>query len=176
MGEEWEKVVKRGGLSPSGMLLATSGRTMYFRGRFLRSPDLKGRLSLPPGFREILLSRSSEGRVVLTTYDGCVVGFPFPEWEDFEHKMNRIKNAPRSVRDFRRLVLGGAEEMAVDAQGRVRLSREHLAYAGIAGEVTVVGQGPRFEIWSPERLAPVLEQNFDDVAQAIADTGIDFGF
>lgn len=131
---------------------------------------------LPPEFREILLSRSSEGRLVLTTYDGCAVAFPLPEWEDFEHKLNRLKNPLRSVRDFRRLVLGGAEEMAVDAQGRIRLSREHAAYAGIEREAVIVGQGPRFEIWSPARLAPVLEQNFDDVAAAIAETGIDFAF
>ncbi|MDR0339094.1 MAG: division/cell wall cluster transcriptional repressor MraZ [Desulfovibrio sp.] len=149
---------------------------MYFRGRILRNADPKGRLMLPPEFRDILFSRTPEGRVVLTTYDGCVVGFPFPDWEDFEHKMNRIKNAPRRVRDFRRLVLGGAEDMAVDAQGRIRLSRAHMAYAGIDREATFVGQGPRFEIWSPERLAPVLAQDFDDVAQAIAETGIDFGF
>jgi MraZ protein len=149
---------------------------MYFRGRFLRSPDLKGRLALPPEFREILLSRSSEGRVVLTTYDGCVVGFPLPDWEEFEHKVNRITNAPPIVRDFRRLALGGAEAMAVDSQGRVRLSREHMAYAGINGEATILGQGPRFEIWSPERLAPVFEQDFSGVAQAIAETGIDFVF
>jgi len=149
---------------------------MYFRGRFLRSPDLKGRLALPPEFRETLLLRSSEGRVVLTTYDNCVVGFPLPDWEEFEHKMNHITNAPSIVRDFRRLALGGAEAMAVDGQGRVRLSREHMVYAGINGEATIVGQGPRFEIWSPQRLAPVLEQNFADVAKAIAETGIDFVF
>ena len=149
---------------------------MYFRGRILRNPDPKGRLMLPPEYREILFSRGGEGRVVLTTYDGCVVGFPLPDWEEFEHKMNQIKNPPRNVRDFRRLVLGGAEEMALDAQGRIRLSREHITYAGINGEATVVGQGPRFEIWSPGRLAPLLEQNFDDVAQAMAETGIDFGF
>lgn len=168
-GKKWEKV---GGAFSS---ISVAGKNMYFRGRFLRSPDLKGRLMLPPEFREILLSRSSEARIVLTTYDGCVVGFPLPDWEEFEHKMNRIKNAPRSVRDFRRLVLGGAEEMALDAQGRIRLSREHMSYAGINGEAVLMGQGPRFEIWSPERLAPVLAQNFDDVAQAIAETGIDFG-
>ena len=149
---------------------------MYFRGRTARSLDPKGRLMLPPEFRAALSSRSSEGRVVLTTYDGCVVGFPFPDWEEFEDKMNRVKNPARSVRDFRRLVLGGAEEMLVDAQGRVRLSREHAQYAGIEREVVLVGQGARFEVWSPERLTPVLEQNFDDVAQALAESGIDFGF
>ena len=148
---------------------------MYFRGRSLRNPDPKGRLTLPPDFREILLSRSGEGKVVLTTYDRCVVGFPLPDWEAFEEGMNRIKNPPRNVRDFRRLVIGGAEFMELDAQGRVRLSREHMQYAGIEREATLVGQGQRFEVWSPERLAPVLAQDFDDVARAIAETGIDFG-
>lgn len=149
---------------------------MFFRGRILRSPDPKGRLMLPPEFREILLSRSSEGKVVLTTYDGCIVAFPLPDWEEFELKINSIKNPPRNLRDFRRLVIGGAEEMATDSQGRIRLSREHMAYAAIEREVMLVGQGPRFEVWSPERLMPVLEKNYDDVAQAIADSGIDFGF
>ena len=149
---------------------------MYFRGRIFRTPDPKGRLMLPPEFREVLLSRSAESRAVLTTYDGCIVAFPLPDWEEFEQKINSIKNPPRNVRDFRRLVIGGAEEMAPDAQGRVRLSREHMSYAAIDGEAVLVGQGPRFEVWSPERLNPVLEKNYDDVAQAIADTGLDFGF
>ena len=149
---------------------------MYFRGRNFRSTDPKGRLMLPPDFRETLLSRSSEGKVVLTTYDGCVVGFPLPDWEEFEDKINRMVNPSRAVRDFRRLVVGGAESMAVDGQGRVRLSREHMQYAGIEREVTLMGQGRRFEIWSPDRLAPILAQDFDDVAAALADTGVDFGF
>lgn len=131
---------------------------------------------LPPDMREIVNASSAEGKIVLTTYDGCVVGFPMPDWEEFEEKMNRIKNPARSVRDFRRLVIGGAEVMPLDGQGRIRLSKEHMQYAGIEREVMLVGQGRRLEIWSPERLAPVLDQNFDDVAQHIAETGIDFGF
>ncbi|MDL2266484.1 division/cell wall cluster transcriptional repressor MraZ [Desulfovibrio sp. OttesenSCG-928-G15] len=148
---------------------------MYFRGRITRSPDPKGRLMLPPDFRDILHSRSEEGRAVLTTYDGCIVGFPMPDWEEFESKLNRIKNAARSVRDFRRLVLGGAEEMTLDGQGRLRLSRDHAIYAAIDREAVLVGQGPRFEIWSPERLMPLLNQDYDDVARAIAETGVDLG-
>ncbi len=149
---------------------------MYFRGRILRNLDPKSRLMLSPEFREILLSRSPESKVVLTTYDGCVVGFPLPEWEEFEHKMNRIKNPSKGVRFFRRLVIGGAEEVAVDGQGRVRLSRELLKCAGIEREVVLMGQGSRFEIWAPGTLDAALEQDFDDVAAALADTGIDIGF
>ncbi|SBV98935.1 Protein MraZ [uncultured delta proteobacterium] len=149
---------------------------MYFRGRSIRSLDTKGRLMLPPEFRDILISRSEGGQLVLTTLDGCVYGFPWPDWQEFEDKINRIKNPARAVRDFRRLVLGGAEVMAADGQGRIRLSRELMQYSGIDREAVLVGQGAHFELWSAERLAPALAQSFDDVTQAMTDSGIDFVF
>lgn len=149
---------------------------MYFRGRSTRSLDAKGRLMLPPEFRDILLARSSGGQLVLTSLDGCVYGFPWPDWQEFEEKINRVKNPARAVRDFRRLVLGGAEVMTADGQGRIRLSRELLVYADIGREAVLVGQGAHFELWSAERLAPALAQSFDDVSQAMADSGIDFVF
>lgn len=156
--------------------IITTWNNMYFRGRTLRNLDTKGRIMLPPDFRTILTSRSEKGKVVLTTYDGCVVGFPYPDWEEFEEKMNRVKNPSKQVRIFRRLVLGGAEEMDVDAQGRVRLSREHMKYAGIDREAILMGQGPRFEIWSPEKLDELLAEDIEDVAASLAESGIDFGF
>lgn len=148
---------------------------MLFRGRNTRSLDAKGRLMLPPEFRDILLSRSEEGRLVLTTYDSCVVGFPLPDWLEFENKINSIKNPPRKLRDFRRLVVGGAEEMTTDAQGRIRLSKDHLGYAGITGAAILMGQGSRFELWQPERLEGVISGDFDDVSEAVQE-GFDFSF
>ncbi len=149
---------------------------MMFRGRSSRNLDAKGRLMLSPEFRELLLSRSEEGRLVLTTYDDCVVAFPLPEWLIFEEKINALKNPTRQARDFRRLVLGGAEEMIPDGQGRIRLSRDHLDYAGIERDAVIMGQGLRFEIWSPERLQPVLNRDFNDVAESLAQSGLDFAF
>ncbi len=131
---------------------------------------------LPPEFREILRARSENGQLALTTIDDCVYGFPWPDWQEFEAKINRLKNTRRIDRDFRRRVIGGAEVMAVDGQGRIRLSRELLQYSGIDGEAVLIGQGAHFELWNAERLAPVLAQNFDDVAAALADSGIDFVF
>ncbi len=136
---------------------------MRFRGRSQRSLDPKSRLMLPPNFREILLSRSEEGGLVLTTYDNCLVGFPLNDWLKFEEKMDAMPNANRLLRDFRRTVLGGAEEKLLDSQGRILLSKDHLAYAGITRDAVVVGQGSRFEIWDPARLEAVLSQNFDDI-------------
>lgn len=146
---------------------------MYFRGRSLRSLDSKGRLVLPPDFREILFSRSEDGKMVLTTYDNCVVGFPLPDWLEFESRLVGIKKAPLKVRNFKRLVLGGAEEMATDASGRIRLSKDHLTYAGISQEAVLMGYGTHFELWQPERLDAAIGDNFDDVAEHFGD---DFEF
>lgn len=161
---------------------------MYFRGRSSRSLDPKGRLMLPPEFRENLLARSragvssgedgaerEEARFVITTYDGCLVGFPWADWSDMEEKFARLPNPSPRVRAFRRLFIGGAEVQTLDAQGRVRLSQDHREYAGLSRDVTVIGLLNRFEIWNPDVLRTSLdEQKLDDVTGELAASGIDF--
>ena len=149
---------------------------MLFRGQSFRSLDAKGRLMLPPEFRDGLASASEKGGFVLTTYDGCLAGYPEPLWNELEERFLRLRNAPRKVRDFRRLVLGGAEMQLFDAQGRIRLSRVHMEYAGLTHDAVVVGQGDRFEIWDQARFKALIEQDFGDVADELAESGIDFSF
>ena len=111
---------------------------------------------------------------MLTTYDNCLVGYPLPDWDEFEEKLALLRTTSRKVRDFKRLVLGGAEEMSADAQGRILLSKAHLAYAGIRREAVLVGQGRKFELWDKERFAAIIGQSFDDLADELAESGIDF--
>nr|B8DP87.1 RecName: Full=Transcriptional regulator MraZ [Nitratidesulfovibrio vulgaris str. 'Miyazaki F'] len=146
---------------------------MLFRGRSHRSLDPKGRLMLPPDFRDILMSRAEGGKLVLTSFDDCVMGYPLPDWEDFERKFSTLKNPSRKMRDFRRLVIGSAELMELDGQGRVRISRSHMDYAGITKDVVLLGQGSRFEIWDQGRFDGIVTQDFDDVAAELADSGIE---
>ncbi len=131
---------------------------------------------LPPEFRDIVIARCAEGRFILTTFDGCLVGFPLPDWEEFEAAISRVRNASRTLRNFRRLVIGGAEEVALDKQGRLRLSQAHRDYSGIDGEAELVGQLDRFELWSPGRFEADVAQAFDDidaVSKELAESGID---
>jgi len=147
---------------------------MYFRGKSQRSLDPKGRLMLPPEFREVVFSRDAEGRFVLTCYDGCLVGFPQPEWEEFEANLLMVRNASRKLRDFRRMVVGSAEQMTLDKQGRVLLSQAHRSYAGLNGQVELVGQLQKFEIWNPDTFSSLIEeQDYDDVTRELEESGID---
>ena len=149
---------------------------MQFRGQSYRSLDSKGRLLLPQDFREALQTAGHGEAFVLTTYDDCLVGYPEPLWEELEQKFSRLRNSSRKIRDFRRLVLGSAERQEPDAQGRIRLSRAHMEYAGLEREVILLGQTDRFEIWDQNRFKALLQQNFDDVADELAESGIDFSF
>lgn len=147
---------------------------MFFRGKSQRSLDPKGRLMLPPEFREVVFSRSQEGMFVLTCYDGCLVGFPQPDWEEFEENLLKVKNASRKLRDFRRMVIGSAEQMTLDKQGRVLLSQAHRAYAELDDQAQLVGQLQKFEIWNPQKFASLIEaQDYDDVTRELEESGID---
>ena len=161
---------------------------MIFRGRFSRSVDPKGRLMLPPEFRDALSAQAADergkpgdgadseaGAFVLTTYDNCLVAFSWKDWTELEEKFMRIPNPSPRVRAFRRLVIGGAEKQRADAHGRILLSPDHRSYAGLDREAVVLGLVDRFEIWNPAALrASMTPDNLEGVTEELAASGIDF--
>ncbi|WP_029898280.1 division/cell wall cluster transcriptional repressor MraZ [Desulfohalovibrio reitneri] len=147
-----------------------------FRGHSQRSIDPKGRLMLPPEFREVILGDSEEGRFVLAKFDNCVSGYPQSEWERIEAKFAQIKNPGRKVRDFMRFFIGGAQEVALDKQGRVLVPQSMREYAGLDHEVVLVGVGFKFEVWDQAAFQAIESQDFDDVSEDIASTGVELSF
>lgn len=146
---------------------------MYFKGRTLRALDAKSRIMLTPDFRSALCAADAAGTFVLTTRDGALAGYPLPLWERIESAFAALRNPEREIRDFMRLFIGGAQEMAPDRHGRVLLSRGHLEYAGIEGEAWIVGVVSRFELWSPARLEAAISTDFSDISQRLGDCGAD---
>ena len=51
---------------------------------------------------------------------------------------------------WKRLLVGFAEEVELDASGRLLISPELRKFASFDKEVMMVGQGSHFEIWSQE--------------------------
>jgi len=147
-----------------------------FRKSFHRSLDAKGRLMLPPEYRDIVCAASGSGSVVLTGYDECIVAYTVPEWEAFEEHMDHLKNTSRALRDFCRQVLGRAEELELDPQGRVRVSQALMRYAGLSKDVVLVGRGSKFELWDRQRFEglKIDDAALDLVVKELAQSGIDF--
>jgi MraZ protein len=147
--------------------------TARFRGNIDRSLDSKGRLMLPPEYRDIIYAASSSGSFVLTGYDECIVAYTMPEWEVFETKIYQLPNPTLETRNFRRMVLGRAEKLELDPQGRVRVPQALMRYAGLSKDVLLVGQGGKFEIWDTQRYES-LKFNASAVDAELAQSGIAF--
>jgi MraZ protein len=59
---------------------------------------------------------------------------------------------------WKRLLVGFAEEVELDASGRLLISPELRKFASFEKQVMMVGQGSHFEIWSQEAWEKQLDE------------------
>jgi MraZ protein len=120
------------------------GIFVVFQGASSLSLDAKGRLSVPTRHRDVLLATAA-GQLTITKHPhGCLMVFPRPEWEKFRE---RIAQLPMSAQWWKRIFLGNAMDVEMDATGRVLISPELRAAAGISKESILLGMGSYFELW-----------------------------
>jgi len=132
-----------------------------FQGATELSLDAKGRLAVPTRYRDALLSGGRA--VVLTAHpDSCLLLYPRIAWEPIGAKVQALSSFNEQARWWQRLLVGFAEELELDAQGRILVSPALRKFAGLKKDVMLVGQGSHFEIWDiaswDERLAQGLTQ------------------
>ncbi len=115
-----------------------------FQGASSLSLDAKGRLSVPTRHRDVL-SATASGQLTITKHPhGCLMIFARPEWEKFRERINSL---PMSAQWWKRIFLGNAMDVEMDATGRVLVSPELRAAAGITKESVLLGMGSYFELW-----------------------------
>jgi MraZ protein len=119
-----------------------------FRGATNLSMDAKGRMSVPAKHRDALLTQSA-GNVVLTAHPhGCLLLYPQPAWEPIQAKMMALSSFDKQSSSLQRLLVGFAEDITVDAAGRLLISSTLRDFAGLEKDVMLVGQGSHFEMWN----------------------------
>lgn len=126
-----------------------------FTGRYEHTIDEKGRISIPVKFREILREKYDE-RIVITTMDGCLYCYPYPEWEVLQKKASEFEVVRPEDKNFMRLFFSGAMEFVPDKLGRILLPQSYREYAGIKRDVIFAGMLKRIEIWSKEKFNDVV--------------------
>ena len=70
--------------------------------------------------------------------------FPRNEWEKFR---DRIASLPMQAQWWKRIFLGNAMDVDMDATGRVLVSPELRTAAGISKDTVLLGMGSYFELW-----------------------------
>ena len=148
---------------------------MKFRGHAHRSLDDKGRLILPPEFRDAIREELPDAVIVLTIYDKHVVGITPDQWSKLERELESIKSPSRALQNTIRLLNLGYTETPVGKQGRIAIPA-HLRKSGkLDKEVVVIGAGRRLEIWSAEAFEDLLDQDYD-VSSELAENNVSLPF
>lgn len=121
------------------------------RGQFDVTLDGRGRLPLPARLRERLVAEGGETNLVLTQWDGGLLGFRFDAWRRIEEALSQISPFDRAGRDFLIAVVAGAAEVELDAQGRMLVPAALRRRAALESSCVVLSYLDRLEIWSADR-------------------------
>ena len=132
---------------------------MLFFGEYSYKLDDKGRLPVPPRFREPF----KDGIVLSPGPDGCVNAYTVKEWQRFSESIAAASTSPSKLRKLKRTVFGQAFPSDIDGQGRVSLPEPLRLFAGIGAEAVVVGVSDHLEIWAKDAWDA---EKADDQAQA----------
>lgn len=133
-----------------------------FRGAAKLNLDAKGRLAIPTRYRDALRD-SCESRLVVTVdRDRCLLLYPQPEWLEIERKLINLPTFNKKVRAIQRLYIGNAQEVELDAQGRILIPPDLRQFASLDKRVALVGQGNKFEIWCEDVWNEQCEVLLDD--------------
>jgi MraZ protein len=121
-----------------------------FQGPSSLSIDAKGRISVPARHRDELQTKC-EGKLTLTRHpEGCLLLYPRATWEI---KRNEIEAYPPDARPLKRLLLGNAVDVDIDASGRILIPPELRTAAKLDKDAELRGMGAYFELWDAALLA-----------------------
>lgn len=142
-----------------------------FLGEYKHSVDIKGRVAIPAKFRDQLIS----GAIITRGLDGCLFLFSKKDWEALAAKIAALPLAQAGARAFSRLMLAGAADVEIDAQGRILIPDNLRTYAGLAKSAVIAGVLNRAEIWDEDvwaRYKQKTESASDEIAEQLGELGI----
>jgi len=126
---------------------AGQGPLPVFRGVTELVLDAKGRLAIPARHREAL-APAGNGHLVLTADPSrCLLLYPQAAWEPIQARLMALSSFNEPIRSLQRLLVGHADDVEIDAAGRILVPPALRKYANLDKRVVLVGQGQKFELW-----------------------------
>jgi MraZ protein len=68
-------------------------------------------------------------------------------WEPIQSRLMKLSSFDERIRGLQRLIVGHADDVEIDASGRVLIPPALRQYARLDKHVVLVGQGRKFELW-----------------------------
>ena len=115
-----------------------------FYGEFDYKIDEKGRVPIPPRFRNAL----KDGVVLAPSTEKCITAYTIPEWKKLSTTLTSSPLTRSKMRRLNRALFATAFSTKVDNQGRIAIPAPLREHAEIVDEVVVVGANTYLEIWN----------------------------
>jgi len=126
----------------------------------------KNRVAIPKRLRDNL-----EGKLFLTRgYENCLILVDENRWNKLISEINKNPLLSLNVRDTKRFILGGANELEPDSQGRIVISDALKEFSTIEQKVIFLGVGEWAEVWSEQKWKDklnILSKNVSDLAERL---------
>jgi MraZ protein len=142
-----------------------------FIGEYQHTLDEKGRIAIPVKFRREL----EKGAVVTRGLDHCLTIYTADEWQKLATRLADLPMGSANTRAFARLMLAGAMDVSVDAQGRVMVPDYLRSYATLGKKVVLAGLYNRLEVWDSvkwEEFKSRTEIASSDIAEKLGELGV----
>jgi len=124
-----------------------SARSAFFRGVSELVLDSKGRVAIPARHREGLAPEGNGHLIITADHGGCLLLYPLASWEPIQAKLMERSSFNERIRSLQRLIVGHADDVELDAAGRILVPPALRRYAGLDKRVVLVGQGRKLELW-----------------------------
>jgi MraZ protein len=115
-----------------------------FYGEFEYRLDEKGRLMIPPKFRNVF----KDGIVLTSSAENCITAYTLAEWKKLSETLTSGPLVRSKMRRLNRAIFATAFNTSIDAQGRVAIPAPLRDHAQIADDTVVVGVNTYLEIWN----------------------------
>ena len=136
-------------------------------GEYRHSLDPKGRVNFPAKLREDL----GDSFIICKGLDNCLYVYRMSEWDKLVEKTSVLPSS--KARTIQRFFFASAVCCEPDKQGRVLIPQTLRDYAGLTGEIAVIGVSTRAEIWDSARWD---EANAALTSESVAETMEELGF
>jgi MraZ protein len=140
-------------------------------GEYKHNLDTKGRVAIPAKFRDKLVS----GAIITRGLDSCLFLFTKGEWDLLAQKLIALPLAQANSRAFVRLMLAGAMDVELDAQGRILIPDYLRKFAGLQKNAVLTGLYNRIEIWDStmwDKYKQKTESASEEIAEKLGELGI----
>jgi MraZ protein len=127
-----------------------------FYGEFDYKIDEKGRVPIPPRFRNYL----KDGLVLTIGAEKCITVYTVADWKKLSASFSSSSLTRSKMRRLNRALFATAFVAKTDGQGRIALPPQMREHAQIVDEVVVVGVNANLEIWNK-----VLWEEEKDISQ-----------